>query len=138
MFTPGVQIWQSIAPEAKTTKRPSTERPGVEPYVSDAAQDMAVAADRHGDFWVTWVRYNPNTGIPQVLLSRLDSDTARLTAPQQPFTDEARRTTSTGVGTARETGSLMRQGVTTDCGTPMTASASSARWSRKGSRRRPR
>lgn len=57
----------------------------VQAYVTDVAQDLAVAADPDGDFWLTWVRYNPNTDVPQVLVSRLNSDTATLTPPQPPF-----------------------------------------------------
>lgn len=84
-------LWIVSAPDDQVAIRGRVRGPGseewvkIEPYLADAAQDLAIAADRRGDFHLTWVRYNPNTGIPQVLVSRLDGDTAKLTAPEQPF-----------------------------------------------------
>ncbi len=60
----------------------------VQRFVTEAAQDIALAGDRKGDFSVSWVRYDPTTGVPQVLFSRLDSRSATLSKPQQPFTDK--------------------------------------------------
>jgi hypothetical protein len=57
----------------------------VDPYVTDAIQDVKIAGDRSGDFWLTWVRYNPTTGIPQVLVARLLSGPAKMTEPQTVF-----------------------------------------------------
>lgn len=88
-----VVVWVASVPDDQVAIRGRVRAPGttewvkMQAYVTDRAQDIKLAADRYGDFWVTWVRYNPNTGIPQVLVSRLDSDTAKLTAPQQPFVD---------------------------------------------------
>jgi len=57
----------------------------VDPYLTDAAQDIKLVGDRSGDFWVTWVRYNPNTGIPQVIVARINSERAAMTTPQTIF-----------------------------------------------------
>lgn len=84
-------IWVAGVADSQVAIRGRIRRPGtdnwvtVKAYVTDAAQNLALVGDRHGDFWVTWVRYNSDTGIPQVLLSRLDSDAAKLTTPRQPF-----------------------------------------------------